>query len=100
MGSPGRGCWLWWSTQSDECMKTGGSGGVCDKGPLDTTTPNKVYYPCGLGARAWTNTGRDTFAIKDVEFLMKPEDITFKNDYMNQVFSDRSGMIIIKVYKY
>ena len=49
-GSSSKGCWLWWSTQSDKCMKDGGSGGICKKGPMtDAPDTNKVRYPCGLG---------------------------------------------------
>ncbi len=71
------GCYLKWSQKSDECLANGGSGGVCDQGPLEG---NKVYYPCGFGSLVYSQ-GMDTFAVRGSEIRESAEEISFPIDY-------------------
>lgn len=80
IGSSALGCWLWWSEQSTQCLIEGGSGAACD---IEPHLKNRVYYPCGLGPKAWTQ-GRDTYAVQGHRIGMKAEDIAFSNDYEGQ----------------
>merc|ERR1712194_173527 len=87
-----RGCIYWWSTRSDECHRNNMDHESCKAGPVkndeNPDMVNRVYYPCGLGARAWTSSGgQDKVAIVDkttgTQTVLKttPEDISVDTDY-------------------
>ncbi|CAD7940330.1 unnamed protein product [Amoebophrya sp. A25] len=85
------GCYLWWSTRSQECLENGDNDSeVCKAGPLGTFPPtaadNKVHYPCGLGARLVGDGGLDSMVLTDssntaLPQVTRPEEVSFDADW-------------------
>eukprot|EP00392_Amoebophrya_sp_AT5.2_P000864 g866.t1 len=99
LASDRTGCYLWWSTRSQQCLKDGDpDSAACTSGPTGAWPPtpgvdNKVHYPCGLAARMVSEGGGlDTLTLVDVAAgsvlgqaqggpRSKPEEISFDADY-------------------
>jgi hypothetical protein len=81
------GCFPWYAEGDvEDCVsEINPALNPCKKGP---DTGNRVFYPCGLGARAHFN---DTFAVSkgattqtEVVLDETHESITYTNDYVNR----------------
>lgn len=83
------GCKYWWSTNSTQCLA--GNDAICDAKPTGLASDNRVYYPCGLGARAY-GEGHDSFSVESgaagsglkEALSSKHEDVVFEVDWRHR----------------